>query len=154
MPLVEVGFPSGDGKDMSPANTLTFYGPTIWVDIGIDATFDYAKQDGVPKSQAAQLPALIDTGALQSCIDENLAREISLPLIDKQVVAGVNGATEMNVYFAHIYFPAFGFSQWGRFAGVRLSDGGQSHKALIGRTVLENMLMVYDGRTGSVTLAI
>lgn len=38
--------------------------------------------------------------------------------------------------------------------GVKLSQGGQGHQALIGRNLLASMVLIYDGRTGSVTLAV
>ncbi len=41
---------------------------------------------------------------------------------------------------------------YGLFAGVHLVAGGQSHKALIGRTFLRSFTMIYNGRTGAVTL--
>jgi hypothetical protein len=34
-----------------------------------------------------------------------------------------------------------------------MAAGGQFHRALLGRTLLQNMLLVYDGRSGSVKLA-
>lgn len=151
MPLVEIGFPGGvhgSGRDQ-----LVAHGPTIWVDVGLDPEFNYNGQ-GRPMSQVSSVPALVDTGALESCIDDALAQKIGLPLIDKANVSGAGGSHELNIYFAHIFFPAFGMHQWGRFAGVKLSDGNQVHQALIGRTVLQSMLMIYDGRTGAVTLAL
>jgi hypothetical protein len=36
---------------------------------------------------------------------------------------------------------------------VDLKAGGQIHSALIGRTFLKHFKMVYDGRTGTVTLS-
>ena len=107
-----------------------------------------------PDSQITSAPALIDTGAHQSCIDEALAQEIKLPVIDRQRVSGVGGETEVNVYLAHIHYPALNFTQWGRFSGARLQEGGQPHVALIGRTLLSQALLVYDGQLGNVTIAI
>jgi hypothetical protein len=39
------------------------------------------------------------------------------------------------------------------FAGVHLVTGGQIHWALIGRTFLQHYTMVYEGRTGTVTIS-
>jgi hypothetical protein len=41
---------------------------------------------------------------------------------------------------------------WGRFAGVNLVAGGQTHATLLGRTFLQYLVMHYDGPTGRVTL--
>lgn len=99
-----------------------------------------------------QVPALIDTGAQESCIDEDLAQQLHLPLIDQEVMSGISGPTTLNVYLAHIAIPAM-VTQYGRFTGVHLQKGGQHHQALIGRTLLTDMLVIYDGHTGTVKLA-
>jgi len=153
MPIVDCGF--SDIKEASGRNRLIHFGPTVLVNIGFDTNHDYANTAGVaPKSQASELPALIDTGASESCIDSALAESINLPVIDRQTVCGVGGETEVNVYLGHIHIPSIGFTQWGRFAGVLLSDGGQAHMALIGRTMLSGAILVYDGFNGNVSLAV
>ena len=45
------------------------------------------------------------------------------------------------------------FTIYGMFAGVHLVAGGQIHRALIGRTFLQHYTMVYEGRTGTVTIS-
>lgn len=103
---------------------------------------------------AQNILALIDTGAMESCIDEQLAQQLQLPLVDQVQVAGVGGHITLNVYLAHISLPALGgFTQYGRFSGVHLAAGGQPHQALIGRTLLRDSILIYDGKSGSVKLA-
>ena len=41
----------------------------------------------------------------------------------------------------------------GGFAEVRLADSGLRHRVLIGRGFLRRFRMLYDGRTGVVTLS-
>lgn len=98
--------------------------------------------------------ALIDTGAFASCIDEDLAQELQLPLIDQQYGCGIGGAEKFNVYLAYIRIALIGTVQWGRFMGVKLRAAKQPHQALLGRTLLQTMILVYDGRDGSVRLAV
>jgi hypothetical protein len=43
-------------------------------------------------------------------------------------------------------------TQYGRFTGVHLQTGGQAHRAILGRTLLKECTLVYDGRTGSVKI--
>ncbi len=106
----------------------------------------------VPPAQ--NIPALVDTGALESCIDEQLAQQLQLPLVDQaQIIAGVGGTTVVKVYLAHIVMPGLSTVQHGRFSGVHLAVGGQPHRAIIGRTLLKDTLLIYDGRSGSVKLA-
>jgi hypothetical protein len=68
-------------------------------------------------------------------------------------ISGVHGAHMVNMYLAQIHVPSLKFIIHGAFAGVDLAAGGQLHKALIGRTFLENFTMVYEGPTGTVKLS-
>jgi hypothetical protein len=137
-------------------------GPTTAVEIGFDPGLfhtDPAKVQDAIKAATATPPAklvdaLIDTGAVDSCIDEDLAQELKLPLIDQADGAGIGGKEKFNVYLGHIRIAALGTIQYGRFMGVKLKAGDQPHQALLGRTVLQNMVLVYDGRDGTVRLAV
>jgi hypothetical protein len=135
-------------------------GPSILVDIGFDPAVLAQVAAGVaaqPLPAASpnvrQVLALIDTGALESCIDDVLAQQLQLPIVNQQQVAGVGGAHTLNVYLAYIGVPLLGTVQAGMFIGAQLTAGGQQHGALIGRTLLSDTLLVYDGRSGSVKLA-
>lgn len=158
MPLVDCGFPQA-GDNPSPQQLLCAHGPTLYIDVGYDSNFDYANlavakaTPETPKSTASQVPALVDTGATESCIDNVLAVSLGLPEIDRLTISGVSGHDEVPVYLAHIVVPSLRLTQYGSFAGVKLTDGGQLHQVLIGRTFLQNMIMIYDGLRGQVTLA-
>jgi predicted aspartyl protease len=145
------------GFDDTPAvtgyNNLEFHGPTLHVRIGFDPTFDsQAVPIGVPNLPADTIRALVDTGALESCIDSTLAMTLNLPIINRRMVAGAHGAAEVNVHLAQIHVPLLRFTIYGAFCAVDLAAGGQTHLALIGRTFLRGFTMIYEGRTGTVTL--
>jgi hypothetical protein len=97
--------------------------------------------------------ALVDTGATECCIDSLLAAQLSLPIVDRRKISGVGGEHEVNVYMAQIHVPVFPFTVYGAFCGVDLAAGGQSHKALIGRTFLQHFTMLYEGHTGRVVIS-
>lgn len=99
------------------------------------------------------VPALIDTGAGESCVDEDLAQQLQLPLINQVQTSGVHGPGQLNVYLAYIAIPTLGTTQAGSFVGARMTAGGQIHRALIGRSFLRDTLLVYDGRSGSAKIA-
>lgn len=151
MPIADCGF--SDSGQVSGSQMLLRFGPTLFVDIGFDPEHKYGVDGTLPKSTAAQVPALVDTGATMSCIDDALAQKMELPLVDRQNVSGVSGKHKCNVFLAHIVAPTLAWFQWGLFYGVNLTEGGQAHQALIGRTFLQGMMMIYDGRTGSVQIA-
>lgn len=141
-PLVSCGFPNQE--------LLTLYGPTIQIKIGLDENFN-------PEQDRVNLPdtlfdALVDTGASVSCIDAQLANTLGLPVVDRRPISGAHGSAEVDFYLGQIHVPALSFTIYGDFAGVHLLAGGQHHVALIGRAFLRNMRMVYQGRSGQVTL--
>jgi predicted aspartyl protease len=169
MPIANCGFPpvlvvpgTTPPKVISGREALVRKGPTIAVEIGFDPDLFHTDPAVVQQAIAsahAQPPsrlveALIDTGATDSAIDEELAQQLQLPLIDHQEGSGIGGKEKFNIYLGHIRIAALGFIQYGRLMGVRLKAGDQPHQALLGRTVFQGMLLVSDGRDGSVRLAV
>lgn len=161
MPIVECGCPpaAAAAAGATPQAVLVNIGPTLQVDVGFDPALFGSSLPAIPGSTASpaaisavSVPALLDTGAQESSIDEDLAQQLNLPLIDQETTSGISGPIVLNVYLAHIVIPMLG-TQYGRFTGVHLQKGGQFHRALLGRTMLQDMLLVYDGDSGSVKLA-
>jgi Aspartyl protease len=140
--------PGRSGRD-----GLVGFGPTLFVNIGFDSTYDSAAPTEPPALPPGPLWALLDTGAVESCIDSDLAMRLNLPVVDRRRVSGVHGAKEVNVHLAHIHIPSLNFTIYGAFCAVDLAAGGQHHRALIGRTFLRSFTMIYEGRTGNVTLS-
>ena len=130
---------------------LVSLGPTLIVDIGFDPTYT-STTTTPPESGIQGVHALVDTGATESCIDNLLAAQLGLPIVDRRSVSGSAGKHDVNVYLAQVYVRSLPFTIWGAFSGVDLKAGGQVHSALIGRTFLASFKMVYDGTTGDVTL--
>jgi len=134
------------------AALLVFNGPTILVDVGFDASFD-ADSGLIPKPGITSVRALVDTGAAESCIDSMLATQLGLPKVDRRHVSGSSGRHEVDIYLAQMRVPSLGFIEYGFFAGLHLSEGGQGHRALIGRTFLQYFSLTYEGRTGKVSIS-
>ncbi|MCY4261740.1 MAG: retroviral-like aspartic protease family protein [Candidatus Dadabacteria bacterium] len=123
----------------------------LGVRIGFDR--DYFLSDSTNPDLPEDIwPALVDTGAAESCIDSALADILNLPVVDRRNVSGVHRSAEVNIHLAQIYAPSLQFTTYGRFAGVHLTSGGQLHRALIGRSFLRSFTMIYNGITGSVEL--
>lgn len=138
---------------MSDRSLLLQYGPTISVSVSHYRSDTDAAAGAQPQKEPVSTHALVDTGATQSCIDIGLAQELELPIIDTVEISGSDGAKTHPVYLAAVSIPSLEFYQYGPFAGVALADGGQQHRALLGRTFLERAIMIYDGIRGQVTLA-
>lgn len=153
MPLAEAGFCIPAIPEDQRQQFLVTIGPTVNVTVGhLDSK---SANPALAKDQASEsVPALVDTGALESCIDDALAKKLGLPVIDRQTCSGVSGPSTHDVYLAMIDIPTLQFAQYGRFMGVHLAVGGQPHHVLLGRTLLKDMMLVYDGVHGTVTIAI
>lgn len=147
MPLLDATFRDADGQTDKPF--LIRYGPSVQVVVG------HYVQPGVTIAEPMQPEttwALVDTGASESCIDCDLAVKLGLPIVDTMQISGSNGTFQHDVYLAQINIFGLEFSQFGRFAGVKLSTGQQPHGVLLGRTFLDNVLLIYDGIRGQITL--
>ena len=150
MAKTKCGF--NDGPGGSGSDLLAVHGPTLIVDIGFDPQFDPA-DTAAPIPGITDIHALVDTGAGESCIDNLLAANLNLPIVDRRPVSGIHGPGMANMYLAQIHIPALGVTIYGAFAGADLLAGGQLHSALIGRTFLQRFTMIYEGPTGSVTIS-
>jgi predicted aspartyl protease len=122
------------------------------VDIGFDPNFNPQNQIQIPVPGIRGVRALVDTGATESCIDSRLAAQLNLPIVDRRGIGGVGGAHVVNIHLAQVHVPSLGKTVVGAFAAVHLAAGGQAHHALIGRTFLQHFTMIYEGRTGTVTI--
>lgn len=105
-----------------------YIGPTLIVDIGFDPAYTPGlTPPKIPVPGMRGLQALVDTGALESCIDTQLASQLNLPIVDRALVSGAHGSHEANVYMAQIHIPSLGVTIYGNFVGVDLQAGGQEH---------------------------
>jgi predicted aspartyl protease len=97
--------------------------------------------------------ALIDTGASFTCIDDQAAKDLGLPIIDVASISSASHAQhQCNVYPVQISIPPMLILQSPRTIGAALA--AQGLLVLIGRDVLQHCLLVYNGGTGSITLSL
>jgi hypothetical protein len=82
----------------------------------------------------------------------DLANHLHLPIVDRCEVAGSHGKHEVDVYLAELHIRSFSFTQYGKFADAYLNRGGLQYQVLMGRTFLENFILMYNGKSGRVTL--
>lgn len=152
MPETKCGFNDIPGG-ATGAQLLVSRGPTLLVDIGFDPGYNPDTPNILPVPGITSVEALVDTGANISCIDNLLASQLNLPIVDRQPIGGVGGRHIANVYLAQLHVRSLNFTVYGQFIGIDLQAGGQRHSALIGRTFLAHYTMTYEGRTGTVILS-
>jgi len=149
MRSIQAGFKLGVAGE-SPADLLVRLGPTIFVDIGLKSR---SAAGTTPDLPAKQIKALIDTGAGGDCIDDELARQLNLPIHDEGEISGVGGRHRAFIYTARIYIPKLDKLLFQPFTGVKLREGEQWHQVILGRSFLRGYRLVYDGAAGSVEIA-
>ena len=145
MPTIRCGFENRPDH-------LVQNGPTALVQIGYDPR-SWLDTNRRPDLPAPRLTALLDTGAIASCIDDALAIDLGLPVVERQNVSGVHGIGSVARYRAQMHLPDLDSTFVGVFFGAYLKDGGQPYSAIIGRDFLRHFRLTYDGRTGAVTLS-
>ena len=150
MPIAKCGFVDSPGRYGTGSSHLVHLGPTIHVQVGFDDSFVPGVNN--PSLPPTLIPALVDTGATESCIDSELAISLDLPFVGVEYFGGIDGSSAKNMSLAQIHIPSLRFSIYGKFAAVGLSEGGQIHQVLLGRTFLKNFKLIYEGRSGDVTI--
>jgi predicted aspartyl protease len=111
-------------------------------------------QQGQTLPQPVAGLALIDTGATSTCIDEDTAQRLGLPVIDVVSVASASHAsTQQNVYPVTLHIAGLPIPiNVPRAVGAPLD--AQGLLLLIGRDVLRFCTLFYNGLTGEITLSI
>ena len=92
-------------------------------------------------------------GAEESCIDERLAQELRMPVVDTISIFWSGETREHNVYAAKVIVHHLKLGLQGRFVGIDFIPGDIPQEVILGRTFLEGIVMIYDGIKGEVTLA-
>ena len=128
-------------------HALYRYGPTLDTHVGFDPNYR-PNMGGRPALPSDKRLALVDTGAMDCCIDSQLAVDLQLPSVDRITISGAGGPINVNLHLAQLYVPALDWVMWGTFAGVHLAAGGQLHQVLVGRLLLRDFRMDYNGLTG------
>ncbi len=147
--------PDGNSISLPPSVVLQTRGPVVQVTVGVADVVAHqlaAAGQNVPQPIAGQ--ALIDTGASVTCIDDQIAQQLQLPVIDvAQMTSASHAAIPVNIYPAVIEFVGFGMRlNIGRAMGANLAP--QGIVALLGRDLLQVCTLHYNGPTGQITLAV
>jgi len=149
MRSIQAGFKTGRAGE-NPADLLVRLGPTILVDLGLKSRAPAGEKPDLPQKR---VKALIDTGAGGDCIDDDLAKHLNLPIHDEGVISGVGGRHRAFIYTARIYVPALDKLLFQPFTGVKLCEGEQWHRVILGRSFLRHYSLSYDGITGRVDIS-
>ncbi len=147
--------PDGSKVPLPPSVALLIKGPVIQVVVSVAQSIaGQLVQQGKPLPEPISGSALVDTGATSTCIDDEIAKKLGLPVIDVvKMASATDSASDRNVYPVHIGFVGTPIeADAGRVLGATLQAQGLI--LLIGRDVLQSFNLFYNGVMGQITLSI
>jgi predicted aspartyl protease len=159
MPIIHIQLgaqgttPDGKTVQVHPAIALHQRGPIIQVTVTIEQN---AGKGLLAQGKTLPTPisglALIDTGATGTCIDDEAAQKLGLPVIDvAQMASATHANQECKVYPVQIDIQGALTLSSPRTIGAALAPQGLL--ILIGRDVLRNCNLFYNGPIGQFTLS-
>lgn len=156
MPVYNHYYPDSNNKINTPesAGQLARYGPLVPVTISVTPPHAATLQRlGLPVPTPESGQALIDTGASLCAIDDTVVRSLGIPQFGTTAVHTPTGPGQLATYPASLSFPGTTLPNitFVDFMGSPLREQGII--ALIGRNVLTNFVLVYNGPGGFVSFA-
>lgn len=124
-------------------------GPVVRIAIERPVSLD---QVASMKMHPLQIAALVDTGASVTIINPEVARTCDLPSIGKVKISVLGGINEYLQYAAAISFPDTSLDTVGPVAVTGIPIGPQSVACLLGRDILKQWRIIYDGETGDIEI--
>jgi hypothetical protein len=134
---------------------LRLRGPVLPVEISIPAALlrRLAQQGSLPPTPQPGL-ALVDTGASLSAVDDEIVRTLGIVPVGQTQIHTAGGIISRPLYPLRFSFPGIGLPPitFRRVAGSALQSQGII--ALLGRDVLANFILIYNGSAGTFSLAV
>jgi len=162
MPILHTHFtaqartPEGKTHEVSPQIALAKWGPSMRVTIGVhDAVASQMGERGMDIPPPVAGRALLDTGASVTCIDNEAAQKLNLqPIGVASISSASHSATRMNVYpvCMHLVETNIIISTQNAVGAALGAQGGIV--ALIGRDIMRDITLFYNGPAGAITLSL
>ena len=97
-----------------------------------------------------EVRALLDTGATHTCIYDDLARLLELPIVGEQIVGGALGQSTVQLYRATVSIKGLDGTYEIDIPGIH--PPGRD-RALLGRNILQHYKITWDGPAGTVAIS-
>ncbi len=147
--------PDGSKTPVPPSAALMVRGPVIQVTLSVAQSIaEQLVQQGKTLPEPVSGLALIDTGASTTCIDDEAAKKLELPIINVvNMASATDASSSRNVYPVLIEIVGTPIKVNANGAiGANLS--AQGLVVLIGRDVLLGFTLFYNGIMGQITLSL
>lgn len=158
MPLVSRFFYLVDPKTGKPQVhpvPLMVDGPQLDVEVEVpDALKTVLTQQGKPVPRPVTGKALIDTGASITAVEDSIIKSLGVQPVGVATVFTPSGSAQQNLYPVKFVFPGIDFPPLNAPRAIGSQLRNQGVIALIGRDSLPNLLFVYNGPIGAITLAL
>lgn len=142
----------GQASQGSNSEILRTKGMLIKVHVGsASAVAGQQSSSGKTPQAPEEIIAMIDTGASISAIDQGVAARLGLVQTGSIQVGGVGGMSQQPVFAAALEIPDAGVT----FDPLMLSGaqlGAPDFQMLVGRNLLCQMILTYDGANGQFAL--
>ncbi len=96
--------------------------------------------------QLVRAGGLIDTGASDVCIDYRIAEALDLRRVDQQLVGVVGASVVASIHIGIVEIPELGFSEVMPLFALKVRR--PTHDVLLGRSLLQNFIVTFDGPSG------
>lgn len=139
---------------LPPGLVLAQRGPVVQVVVmAAEPLVTQLLQQGITPPEPVAGLALIDTGASTTCVDDDAAVSLKLPVVDVVTIASASHAsTNQNVYPLSFQIQGLPMTVDSlRTVGAPLR--AQGLLALLGRDLLQHFTLFYNGAAGQITLA-
>lgn len=146
--------PSSDTPGLHNPEHLARVGPRLRVQVAAPeslATVFNERGEEVPGPEEGY--ALFDTGASSTCADESVLLRLGLSPVNTVGIATPSGTAQANVYVCALYFPGSEMPDLNEVFVIGAQLQNQNYAVLIGRDILRNMILIYDGPGARTTFA-
>ncbi|MBI5397599.1 MAG: aspartyl protease family protein [Verrucomicrobia bacterium] len=156
MPIFNV-YPQGNPQ-VSATDLLAVAGLLLGIEVTVpESVANALTLSAKPLPKPTVGTALVDTGATSCCIEETVVQSLGLQPVGQVNVSSPNGPKLQNVYVARMTFPGSPIPTLElRLIGVQMQPPGGAATgpiSLIGRDILRQCVLVYNGPMGSYTMA-
>jgi predicted aspartyl protease len=147
--------PDGRQFPMPPQGALAQLGPRLQITVELA---DQVAQELIKRKEPLPAPsagfALIDTGSASSCIDEETATSMHLPIVGRTKLATASHKdAEANQYPIKLKIQGVPIA-FNLTTAIGVPIKCQGLMAIIGRDMLQLCCFIYNGGTGTITLCL